>query len=480
VTDAYRHPLLAVLLSDWPLWLSLLWGVHIVALAVWIVLQKRSPLSTLAWVLSLAALPVLGFIVYFFLGPQKIRRQRLRRQRLRRLHVAGAQRDPLAEEGLPRRKQRLGRLIEATTGAPVSSAGAVSLLAGGAATFEALLAAIAAAREHIHLEYYIFEPDATGRRFREALVERARAGVGVRLLVDAVGSSRLSRRFLAPLRAAGADVAFFHPFRLAPLRPLLNLRNHRKIVVIDGRIGFTGGINVCDNQDERLDRNAFHDLHVCIEGPAVGWLQAVFAEDWHYSRRQPLPERDLYPALPHGSVATQVFASGPEGVWEAIHRAHLQAMDDARERIWLTSAYFVPSEPALFALTSAALRGVDVRILVPRRSDSRVVAYAGRSYYDELLDAGVRIYEYRPTVLHSKSLLVDGDCVLLGSANFDSRSFRLNFEVCVAFYDPGVAALLEHQFEVDLSQSQRVTRPRRVGLLQRLGEAAARLLSPLL
>jgi cardiolipin synthase A/B len=472
---------LAALFGAWPWWLSLLWGAHVVGLALWIVLQKRSPLSTLAWVLSLAALPVLGFIVYFFLGPQKIRRQRLRRQRLRKLHGAssGAQRDLETEAGLPRRKARLGRLIESATGTPVSSSTAVALLSGGAATFDALVADIAAAREHIHLEYYIFDGDQVGTRIRDALIERARAGVRVRLLVDAVGSS-LPRRFLAPLRAAGADVTFFHPFRLAPLRPLLNMRSHRKIVVIDGRIGFTGGINICDTQDERIHRNAFHDLHVRIEGAAVGWLQAVFAEDWHYARRQPLPETDLYPAMPHGRVATQVFASGPDGLWESIHRAHLQAIDDARERVWLATAYFVPSEPALYALTSAALRGVDVRLLVSRRSDSRVVTFAARSYFEELLEAGVRIYEYQPTVLHSKAMLVDDDCVLLGSANFDNRSFRLNFEVCVAFYDSVAAGLLEHQFEIDFSHSRRVARPRRVHLGHRLAEAAARLLSPLL
>jgi cardiolipin synthase A/B len=461
-------------------WVSLIWSAHVLALSVWIVLQKRSPLSTLAWILSLAALPVLGLLLYFVLGPQKIQRQRLRRQRLRELHRVGAQADRHAEQGLPRRKQRLGRLIEAATGTPISSAQSVTLLEGGAATFEALFAAIAAAREHIHLEYYILDPDRTGTRLRDALIERARAGVKVRLLVDAVGSSRLTRRFLAPLRAAGADVVRFHPFRIAPLRPLLNMRNHRKLVIIDGRIGFAGGINICDNQDERLDPRAFQDLHLCIEGPAVGWMQSIFAEDWHYTRRQPLAETDLYPELEPGPVAVQVFASGPDEVWEAIHLAHLQAIWDARERVWLATAYFVPSEPALYALTAAALRGVDVRILVGRRGDSRVVTYAARSYFEELLMAGVRIYEYRPSVLHSKAMLVDDDCVLLGSANFDNRSFRLNFEACVALYDHSSAALLEHQFQSDFSQSLRVSRPRRIGLLRRLGEAAARLLSPLL
>lgn len=460
--------------------LSIGWALYMLALAVWIVLQKRPPLSTLAWVLSLAALPMIGFVVYFYFGPQKIRRQRMKRQRLRKLHRVGAQGDQAIADELPANAHRLGRLMRALTGTPVSSAQHVALLAGGAVAFEAIVAAIERAQRHVHLEYYIFEPDRIGTRIRDALIERARAGVQVRVLFDAVGSSRLSRAFLAPLRAAGAEIAWFHPLRLATLKPLLNLRTHRKIVVVDGRVGFTGGINVTDEEDERAHPHAFHDLHLRLEGAAVGWLQDVFAEDWLYVQQTPLDEHDLYPEAACGPIAVQVIASGPDSTWEAIHRFKLQAINDARERVWLVTPYFVPGEAALFALTSAAQRGVDVRILVPRRSDSRIVTLAGRSYFDELLEAGVRIYQYQPRMLHSKALLVDDDCVLIGSANFDQRSFRLNFEVAAALYDRSAAGLLEHQFETDLSRSLRVVRPRQVGPLRRLAEATARLLSPLL
>lgn len=466
---------------EWNLALSLGWLAYIVALAVWIVLQKRPPLSTLAWLLTLAALPVIGFVIYFFLGPQKIKRQRMRRERLRRLHAEHTpdpDEDPHAR--LPRRKQSLGRLLRATTGMPVSNARTAQLLSGGAATFAALHAAIAEAQDHVHLAYYIFEPDRVGLPLLGELAAAARRGVHVRLLVDAVGSSGLKRRHLADLRAAGGEVAFFHPFRLATLRPLLNLRLHRKVVVIDGGIGFTGGINISERQHEGLDPQAFHDLHLRLEGAAVGWLQALFAEDWTYATRRPLADAGLYPRQASGPLAVQIAGSGPEGLWEPIHRLHLQAIWDARERVWLETPYFVPGEAALFALSGAALRGVDVRILVPRRSDSLVVTFAARSYYDELMAAGVKVYEYQPTVLHSKALLVDDDCVILGSANFDQRSFRLNFEVCAAVYDVGAAALLEHQFERDFSRSRRLPRPRRVDPLRRLAEASARLLSPLL
>lgn len=472
MSDFGEHPL------GWAV--SLGWALYLIALGVWIVLQKRSPLSTLAWILTLAALPVLGFLIYFYLGPQKIKRQRLRRARLRHLHRCQAQGDPALAATLPRRKQGLSRLVEAATGAPVSNAAKVELLVGGTQTFDAIVAAIAAARRHVHLEYYIFEPDAVGVRLRDILAARARDGVKVRLLLDAVGSARVSWRFLAPLRRAGAEIVFFHPFRLATLRPLLNLRTHRKIAVIDGTVGFVGGVNISAEQDARLRSTAWHDLHLRLEGLAVGWLQAVFAEDWHYARRRPLAESELYPDAPAGRNPVQIIASGPDSDSEAIHRAFLQAIADARSRVWLATPYFVPGEAALYALSNAALRGIDVRLLLPARSDSRLVGLAARSYYDELQLYGVRIYEYQPAAMHAKAMLVDDDCALIGTANFDLRSFRLNFEVAVAVYDREFAATLAHQFELDFGQSRRVSRSRPLGLPARMAEAFARLLSPLL
>lgn len=460
--------------------LPLLWLAYWLVMAVWIVLQKRSPLATLAWLLGLAALPILGFVVYFYLGPQRIRRQRLRRRRLRQMHHCTARGDPQRAAALPRRKRGLGDLIANATGAPVSSVERIDLFSRGSECFDAIVTAIASAQRHVHLEYYIFEPDAVGHRIRDALVERAAAGVKVRVLLDAVGSPRARRRFWAPLRAVGGEVVLFHPFRLATLRPLLNLRSHRKIVVVDGSVGFCGGMNISAAQDERHPPEAWRDLHVRLQGLAVGWLQAVFAEDWQYARRRPLAEAELYPDLARGPVAVQVVASGPDSETEAIHRAFLQAIADSRERVWLVTPYFVPGDAALYALGNAALRGVDVRLLLPSRSDSRIVAAAARSYYDELLAHGVKIFEYQPQLLHSKLLLVDRDCAILGTANFDLRSFRLNFEVALAVYDEAFNTRCSSEVEADLQQARRITQPRRLGPLQSLGEAAARLLSPVL
>jgi cardiolipin synthase len=457
-----------------------LWAAHLLALSIWIVLQKRPPLSTLSWILSMALLPVFGFVIYFFLGPQKIHRQRLRRQRLRRQHSAGARRDREARDSLPRRKRGLGDLVERAIGTPVSSVTSLDLLVGGEAKIDALLRAIAEARDHVHMEYYILEPDAVGELIRTALVDAAGRGVQVRLLVDGIGSARLGRRFLRPLRDAGVEVARFHPFRAVVLRPLLNLRTHRKIAVFDGCIGFVGGINLCDSVDARHCEVAWHDYHLRLEGQAVGWLQALFAEDWLYATRKGLPEGDLYPDCERGAVTAQVLASGPDSDSEAIHRAFVQAIHDARERVWLVTPYFVPGEAALMALSNAALRGVDVRLLLPRRSDSRLVDYAGRAYYDDLLSRGVRIWRYPLGMLHAKALLVDNDLGIVGTANFDPRSFRLNFEVALAIYDSDFVSRLAAQMSADMDASIQVRQPRNLSFLRRLGEAFAKLFSPLL
>ncbi|AXK73195.1 cardiolipin synthase [Lysobacter sp. TY2-98] len=454
-------------------WLLAGWLLYLVGLGLWIVMQKREPAATLAWLISLAALPYVGFLVYYVFGPQRIRRQRLRRGRARA-------RMPDAPESASAESRELARLGLATTRLPASTATDVQLLVDGGATYEALLDAIAAAQHHVHLEYYIFEPDRTGTRVRDALIARAQSGVTVRLLVDAVGSARLKHRFLAPLLDAGGEVAWFHPMLSRWRRPWLNMRSHRKIVVVDGTVAFTGGINVTDEEDDRLRSDAYRDLHLRLEGEVVGYLQQVFVEDWIYATGQRPPSLPRVVAEP-GPVSTQVLVSGPDAPWEAIHRMHVSAIHAARERVWLATPYFVPGEAAMMALTSAALAGLDVRLLVPRRSDSRLVTFAARSYFDELLAAGARIHEYAPRMLHTKALLCDDEIAIIGSANFDHRSFRLNFEVSMLFRDAGIAAALADILQRDMCDAPRVRVDRHRSFLRaRLPEALARLMSPLL
>lgn len=474
--------------SAWLTALSLAWSAYLVVLAGWIVLQKRAPLSTMSWILSLALLPFLGFAIYYFFGPQRLKKQQLKRLRSRAIAQAPADLALVQEaaQDAPSALRQMAALGSASCGLPVSSATGVQLLSGGAAAFDALFAAIAEARSHIHLEYYIYEPDRIGTRLRDLLTEKARQGVAVRLLVDALGSKRVDRKFLAPLLAAGGEYALFHDTRIGRrLRPVTNYRTHRKIVVCDGRVGFTGGVNITDEEDLRTRPDAYHDVHLRLEGNAVRWLQTTFLEDWVYaggSRPQEIADeaQGLLPQLPAGEVPVQIVTSGPDSPAEAIHRMHVAAIHSAERRVWLTTPYFVPSEAALMALTSAALRGTDVRLLVPRRSDSLVVSAAARSYFDELIACGVCIWEYKARMLHSKTLVVDEQCAMIGTANFDNRSFRLNFEVMAVVYGPALAGPLATQFETDLRNASEVRGRRRQNPVRRLGDAVARLFSPLL
>lgn len=463
------------------LYLTLGWMAYLVGLGGWIVLQKREPVATVSWLLGLAVLPYLGFLIYYVFGPQRIKRQRLRRARAR-------QASPALPEGFHPTSTaiELARLGQETTGLPPTTSRDVRLLIDGGATYDALLAAVREARNHIHLEYYIFCPDQSGIALRDALLERARAGIKVRLLLDAVGSSKCSHAFLAPLVQAGGELAWFHPMRFGRVwkRPWLNMRTHRKIVVVDGSIAFTGGINITDDENERVRPDAYRDLHLRIEGDAVRTLQLVFAEDWAYatgSREFVAEVARATPPAKGGTIPTQVLTSGPDSPWEAIHRLYVGAIHSAKRRVWLATPYFVPGEASLMALTSAALGGVDVRLLVPKMSDSRVVTWAARSYYDDLLAAGVKIYEYGPRMLHTKAMLTDDDGVMIGSANFDHRSFRLNFEVTMLFRDAALANGLATLFEHELARAPRVHGDRvRSFWHHRLPEALARLLSPLL
>ena len=464
--------------------LLVFWLAYVLLLGGWIVLQKREPVATLSWLFALAFLPYVGFLIYYLLGPRRIERQRLRRLRSR-IGDGTLPPDALAAaDGHDARE--LATLVRRSTGHGQSTARDVRLLVDGAAKYDAVIADVRAAQHLVHLEYYIYMPDRSGMALMAALVEAAQRGVKVRLLLDALGSSAMRQRHFAALLAAGGEVAWFHPNRFWRIwsRPWVNLRTHRKIVVIDNRIGYTGGINVTDDENERLRTDAYRDLHVRLDGDVVRNLELVFAEDWVYAtgRRDVLSDIAHHmPAPAPGSVAAQIVASGPDSPWEAIHRMYVQLIHAAKSRVWLATPYFVPGEAAMMALTSAALGGLDVRLLVPRRSDSLMVTLAARSYYDPLLAAGVKIYEYGPRMLHTKVMLVDDTTVSIGTANFDHRSFSLNFEVAALLQDRNAAEAMARHLEGEFANAPRVREDRRRSLFAcRLPEALARLLSPLL
>lgn len=473
----------------WPFWLVLTWGVSSLILTFWIIMQRRAPVSTLAWIMVLNLLPFVGLLVYAYFGPRRVKRQRLKRWHAQASLMSQRDAQTLLDDRPkpPLWVEQHSRLIEATCGLPMCNAYDIELFDNGAQTLDAMLKAIAQAKNHIHLEYYIFEPDETGQRLLRALIERAREHIAVRLLVDAIGSARLlSRRqahLLAEFKRAGGELAVFHPTRIDRLRPLVNLRTHRKIFIADGRIGMLGGVNITDAENDHIrPHDAYRDTHMLLRGSAVRWLQFIFLQDWQYaSGRNLAHDGHLLPRdEPVGDVPVQIIASGPDSDGEAVHRAIIDALNLATERIWLSTPYFVPTEAAVEALRIAALRGVDVRIIVPEKSDSPITSAAARSYYRELQLAGVLIYEYRQRMFHPKTLVVDEQYSMLGSANFDNRSFRLNFEVMAAIFNHAVNQRLACMFEQDMQQSDLIAMGRRIWPHQKLFEALARLASPLL
>ena len=469
--------------------LTIIEALYVLLLSGWILLEKRSPAATLAWIFGLIALPGTGFVIYFFLGPRRVRRRRLRRLRAKNAVTHPALeaealsiRDPAAF----RDAAQLSQLVESVNKAPLALATRAEVLIDGAETYASILDAVAAAQAHVHVLYYIFEPDETGRALRDALLARARAGVKVRVLVDAVGSARARRRsdFFGPLLAAGAEVGAWSPLGPAALwGRVLNFRNHRKIVIVDGRIGFCGGINIADEENTKLRPQGWRDTHLRLEGPCVAQLQLVFLEDWCYAKGRAPQDPGLFPREPATTgELVQILDSGPDKEHETIKAAYFAAIGVASSRVWLTTPYFIPDEAMSFALMAAALRGVDVRLLLPTKSDSRTVTAAGRSHYDGLLRSGVRIFEYQPRMLHAKTLVVDDWLGSVGTANFDNRSFRLNFEVAALVYGKQVAAALAAAFESDLTEAKQITTASRLRLKlgQRLFEGGARLLSPML
>ncbi|MFN7990252.1 MAG: cardiolipin synthase [Thermoanaerobaculia bacterium] len=453
--------------------------------------------STLAWIFFILFLPGVGAAAYFLLASPRIRTTR-RRRRLAGEAVRAAIRRSLGREPLPEEVEHASPLARSVlflgtrlTGLPPRAGNRVELLLDNERAFGAKADAIRGAERSVWAEYYLVEDDATGRSFLSDLAGRARAGCDVRLLYDAVGSSGRPEEELATLRAAGGKAEAFLPVNPLRKRWSAHLRNHRKLLVVDERIGFTGGMNIGDEYargrasapgSAKAGRNRpWHDAHLRVEGPAVFDLATVFAEDWTFASGERLVPTSIPLPAAGGSVVA-VLPSGPDQAANANAHTYFAALSGALERCWLTTPYFVPDEPTVAALCNAAFRGIDVRVLVPAESDVPLAQAAGRFFYGTLLRSGVRIFEYQPAVLHAKTVVVDGSWALVGSANLDFRSFTLNFELGALVFDRGFAALLERRFAQDLVESREVTLPpvERRGFALRARLGLARLLSPLL
>lgn len=431
----------------------------------WVILsRKRQPASAMAWILAIVFIPIMGGVLYLIFGINRIHRRRQGKLAAAR-DIANKLPDPrpfeLGDLELTRQQTRLSLLIAQESGYRLTGDNSVEVISDTKRTLERIEDAIRAAQQSLDLEYYIWQPDRTGTRLRDLLIERARAGVQVRFLYDSLGSMHLNRSFLGPMNDAGIQTAPFLPGSSLRERWSFNNRSHRKIIVADGRVGFTGGMNI---GDEYLGLNPeigeWRDTHLRIEGPAVWQLQQVFAEDWYYSTGEQLTGPDLFPA-PNccGQAIAQVFSGGPDGTREPFHRLFFSVLNEAQESITLASSYFAPTEPMIMALETAASRGIKVRLMVTGKSVYPWTVWCGRSFYDSLLRAGVEIHEYRHGILHAKTMTIDGSWSFVGSANFDYRSMLLNFEVGVALYGEDVARELEAQFENDLKHCRTIRLP---------------------
>jgi cardiolipin synthase len=406
------------------------------------------------------------------------------RERIGRMVPGLARFQLLPGEALEPQVQRLLRLADRISTTTCCFGNSVELLSNTNRTLGLIEQAIKSAKESIHLEYYIWQPDKTGYRLRDLLIKKAAEGVRVRFLYDGVGSIFLGRKFLKPMRDAGIFLCNALPGASFRERWSINLRNHRKIVIVDGATGFTGGMNIGDEYIGRNRRFGFwRDTHLRLHGPVVSQLQQVFAEDWYFATGEQPLGRDWYPLPDHaGDQIAQVIAGGPDGEVDVFHTLFFAAINEASDRITLATSYFVPTPALVTALETAAHRGVRVRVMVPRFGDHRWMVVAGRGYYASLLESGVEIYEYLRGPLHSKSLTIDGVWSLVGTPNFDTRSLLLNFEVAVALYGPKLAAQLEEQFADDFEFSERIDPVvfRRRSRFLKLSEQVLKLFSPVL
>jgi cardiolipin synthase len=481
---------LAPLLGRVPLWVLLVYDLMVLAVIVLAIVRRRSFTSTLAWIFAIIAIPGVGVIAYLLLAnPHVAKTRRAKRAATRELRRHRAPRSRSAETAATVRlnagERSILRLSEKLADRAPVDGNDVSLVSSNVEAARRIQSAVAAARRSIWAEYYMIKNDATGRAFLDKLAVRAREGLDVRLLYDAVGSWGIDAAALARLSEAGGHVEVFLPINPLRRRWAVHLRNHRKLLVIDGALAMTGGMNVGDEYSGagRRPRDLpWRDSLLVLEGPAAAALAEVFAEDWCFATgTEELLDVPVPAAADRGSLVA-ILPSGPDQEANANRLAYFAGITLSVSRCWITSPYFIPDGPTNRALVTAALRGVDVRILLPERNDVRLMGPAARSYYSALVRAGARIFEYRPAMLHAKQMVVDGRWCLVGSANVDIRSFWLNFEISALVFDPAFAATVEDQFEKDLGESREITAEILAGkgFFESLGEGIARLMSPLL
>jgi cardiolipin synthase len=464
-------------------------GLYLAAMACIyrILLTYRTAQGALAWIIALLGLPYVAVPLFVLIGRNRfggyVKARRMGDRAISTLI------DQFEQQTTSIRGQPLGTLSDELdvlcklNRQPFTDGNHCTLLKDGEATFQALFDDMEDARHYILLEFYIVRADRVGHRIKSILERKLAQGVEVWLLYDDIGSVFLSRRWLKELAAAGARIASFGAGNLRTRRFQINFRNHRKLLVCDGQVGFVGGINLGDEYlGTAMDQEPWRDTHCRIEGPAVTGLQLAWLEDWNWASDL-RPELDWSPRpSDHGREKVLIFPTGPADTWETCSLFFLNCINNARDRIWLTTPYFVPDFQIMNALQLAALRGVDVRILIPEKADSQLVRIAAYSYLVQACQAGIGIYRYQPGFMHQKVVLVDDRYTAIGTANLDNRSMRLNFEITAVTTSEAFVGDVERMLKEDLAHAKLMTEGdyKERSLLFRLGCRAVRLLAPLL
>lgn len=485
--------------------LGILFTVSTILVSLVIFLENRNPSKTIAWLLIFAVFPIGGLIIYIFFG-QNVRRKKIFKTQkifsnIKISHVFNnikefdnlllVQKQAIVDNiifndsSMDNSKKVMSLLLN-TGRTPFTLNNNIKILTNGNQKFNELIKDLKKAKHHIHMEYYIIKNSEIGNKIKEILIKKANEGVKVKILYDDVGCWRLwfDRKFFGDMRKHNIEIYPFLRSKIPFLNKRLNYRNHRKVVIIDGIIGYTGGINIGDEYLGKSKKFGFwRDTHMKIKGESVYMLQLIFLLDWYFASKNKIFDEEYFPSICYkGDSIVQIAASGPDSDWEVIHQAYFSAISKAKKRIYIQTPYFIPDESLMMALKTAALSGVDVRIIFPEMADHKIVHLASSSYFKDILKTGGKVYLYSKGFMHSKILIIDDDICSVGSANMDIRSFMINFEVNGFIYDEKVTKRLEKDFMKDIGNSKEITYEDYINkpLIQKIKESASRLFSAIL
>ncbi len=463
---------------------EILYLLTVVSIVVVVITENRNPIKTVAWVLAVLFLPVIGIIWYAVFGQDTTRKHLISRRMYSKLKKRPLdEMETPVEQSYPPEYGNLIILLRRMDYNPLLGGNKVELFTHASEKFDRLFADIEQADRHIHVEYYVLTDDEIGKRLQEALIRKAREGVEVRIIYDSFGSRKTGKTYFEAFRMAGIEVEPFLKLTLPSLTSRLNYRTHRKIIIIDGEIGYLGGMNIADRYIKGLEWGPWRDTHARIEGKGVQGLQSVFLIDWYFVSQTLITSRNYFPMLENcGDTLMQVVNSGPLSEENELSYGIMQAIYGAERSIFIQTPYFFPPESMTDALQAAAIRGVDVRLMISKRSDVPLVQLASHSFIAHMLQAGVKVYLYRAGFLHSKLMVFDGSLTLIGSANFDTRSFEQNFEVEGFVYDKQVAEQAMGIFAEDQRVCEVVSLRewKRRPVTRRFLESLLRLFAPLL